>query len=142
MAKKTAAHDSARLKKAFLDAFRETGNITAAALEVDMSRRTHYRWLDEDEGYTEEFRDALEHASDLLEAEARRRAVDGVDEPTGWFQGTPGGYVRRYSDTLLIFLLKGARPEKYRERYEHTGKDGKDLSPTVVILPAKAPDGE
>jgi len=24
--------------------------------------------------------------------------------------------VREYSDTLLIFLLKGLRPEKYRER--------------------------
>jgi hypothetical protein len=29
-----------------------------------------------------------------------------------------------YSDTLLIFLLKGARPEKYRERADvrHSGK--------------------
>lgn len=42
----------------------------------------------------------MEEAADVLEAEARRRA-------------TVGG-----SDVLLIFLLKGARPEKYRDRYE------------------------
>ena len=29
-------------------------------------------------------------------------------------------YVREFSDTLLIFLLKGAMPEKYRERHEIT----------------------
>ena len=32
-----------------------------------------------------------------------------------------GGTVRRYSDVLLIFLLKGLRPEQYRERYEIKG---------------------
>ena len=29
--------------------------------------------------------------------------------------------LQEYSDTLLIFLLKGLRPEKYRERFEHSG---------------------
>src|SRR6266699_1263767 len=29
------------------------------------------------------------------------------------------GHVRKHSDTLLIFLLKARRPEKYRERIEH-----------------------
>jgi hypothetical protein len=34
--------------------------------------------------------------------------------------------VREYSDTLLIFLLKGMRPQKYRDqaRVEHTAPDG------------------
>ena len=32
-----------------------------------------------------------------------------------------GGYVRECSDTLLIFLLKGLRPEKYRDRMEVRG---------------------
>ena len=32
--------------------------------------------------------------------------------------------IQEYSDTLLIFLLKGVRPQKYRElrQTEHTGK--------------------
>ena len=34
--------------------------------------------------------------------------------------------VRKYSDTLLIFLLKAHRPKKYRETIHHavTGEDG------------------
>ena len=51
-------------------------------------------------------------AADILEDEVDRRAVEGVEKPVGWHKGKPGGYVREYSDTLLIFLLKGDRPEK------------------------------
>ncbi len=64
---------------------------------------------------------AEEVAADRLEAEAWRRAVEGVERPVGWYQGKPGGYVKEYSDVLLIFLLKGLRPEKYRERMELKG---------------------
>jgi hypothetical protein len=128
MAKKTKAHDSSLLKKRFLEAFRQTGNITQAAALAGMDRKTHYDWLEKDpQGYGKEFRDAEEHAIDLLEAEAWRRGLKGVRKPVGWHQGKPGGFVREYSDTLLIFLLKGARPEKYRERFEHVGKDGEAL---------------
>jgi len=33
-------------------------------------------------------------------------------------QGKVCGGIRKYSDTLLIFLLKAAYPEKYRERVD------------------------
>lgn len=54
----------------------------------------------------------------MLEQEARRRAVDGVED---FRLDRDGGEhtFRRYSDTLLIFLLKAKRPDVYRERYEH-----------------------
>ena len=35
-----------------------------------------------------------------------------------FWQGQVVGAVRKYSDTLLIFLLKSRRPEIYRERAE------------------------
>ncbi len=47
--------------------------------------------------------------------------LEGVEEPVGWYKGVPGGTVRRYSDVLLMFLLKALRPEKYRERVEVRG---------------------
>lgn len=130
-------HDLPQRKKkarqaAFLDAFRQTGNISTAAKLAEVDRKEHYRWLEAGGDYPQQFEDATETAADGLEAEARRRAVEGVEEPVGWFKGEPGGYVRKYSDTLLIFLLKGARPEKYRERYEHTGKDGEALFPQSI----------
>ena len=111
-------------KAAFLAAFRESGNVTVAAEAARITRQTHYKWLAEDAAYAEEFADANDQAVDRLEEEARRRAIEGVEEPVGWYQGSAGGTVRKYSDTLLIFLLKGARPDRYRERHEHTGKDG------------------
>lgn len=33
-------------------------------------------------------------------------------------------YEHSYSDALLIVLMKAARPEEFRERYEHTGANG------------------
>ena len=54
----------------------------------------------------------------MLEAEAYRRAVEGWVEPVGWYKGKAGGTVRRYSDTLLIFTLKGLLPDRYRDRVE------------------------
>ena len=44
--------------------------------------------------------------------------------PWGGYKGQAGGTVRRYSDTLLIFLLKGLKPEVYRERLEVQGTLG------------------
>jgi hypothetical protein len=44
--------------------------------------------------------------------------------------------VREYSDTLLIFLLKGARPQKYRDnvRQEVSGPNGAPLIPTKIVI--------
>ncbi len=70
----------------------------------------------EDREFQVALKSARVMAADVLEAEAHRRAVEGVEEPAGWYRGVAGGTVRRYSDNLLMFLLKGARPERYRER--------------------------
>ena len=83
-----------------------------------MGRRTHYDWLETDEGYTARFKEAEEGVTEALEAEARRRAQVGVEEPVH-FQGKRIDTIRRYSDTLLIFLLKARRPDTYRERFDH-----------------------
>lgn len=62
-------------------------------------------------------------ATDALEAEARRRAVDGVPEPV-FHQGKKCGTVKKYSDRMLEILLKGHRPEKFREKVDmnHSGR--------------------
>lgn len=135
-----AARNKTHLKKgAFLVAYASTGNICEAAKAARIERRQHYRWL-EDPEYAKAFDDAHETAGETLEAEARRRAESGWDEPV--FGKLPGkdtgsgqvGVVRKYSDTLLIFLLKGAKPEKYRERIDHNVKpDLTKLSPEELL---------
>ena len=130
-------------KKAFLAAFRETGNVRLACEAAEVGRSTHYGWLGADPSYQEAFDLAKEDAADILEAEATRRAVEGVKKLTGWYKGKPGGYVREFSDTLLIFLLKGLRPEVYRERVEVRGLLGKlDLNLLPNHLVARIAAGE
>lgn len=119
------AQATATAKDLFIDAYRQTGNVTAACEHVanttatTVGRRTHYDWLTSDADYVERFADAKAEAADRLVGEARRRATRGVEEPV-YYQGAEVGHIRRYSDTLLIFLIKGALPETYRERHQVT----------------------
>jgi hypothetical protein len=144
-------------QKAFLAAYVDCGNLTAAAAATKIQRQTHYDWLEGNE-YALAFAESKEMAGELLEKEARRRAAEGIKRlkfnqgqvitvPTGDWQ-CPVGHVgpkgergagvwecplcelpqepvmtpyieHEYSDTLLIFLLKGAMPNKYKDRVQH-----------------------
>lgn len=106
-------------KRAFLAALSEVGNITGASKITGIARKTHYNWMQEDPAYAAAYKEAIEEAAENLETEARRRAVQGTAKPV-FYQGNQCGTVQEYSDTLLIFLLKGAMPEKYAERYQGT----------------------
>ncbi len=125
-AKREAAQDR------FLAVFAECGCVSRAVEAAGVGRQTHYDWIDADEGYRARFEDAKEVAVDALEFEARRRAVDGVQEPVGWYKGVAGGTVTRYSDTLLIFLLKGWRPGRYRDRVELSGNVAVPVSAAIA----------
>ncbi len=102
-------------KKSFLEIYRQYGNITTAAEMAGLHRSTHYLWLKDDPEYAAAFDQATEEASERLEQEAWRRAVKGVEKPV-YQGGKRVGTIQEYSDTLLIFLLKGAKPSKYKER--------------------------
>lgn len=103
----------------FLEAFAQLGTISHAAEVAGINRSTHYLWMEQDPDYRAAYREAEQKAIEALEREARRRAIEGVEEPV-YHQGRVVGGVQKYSDTLLIFLLKGARPDKYRERVDLT----------------------
>ena len=113
-------------KRAFLAAYAHTGRITRAAKAAQVNWRNHYNWLKSDPGYPAAFAEAQSMAGDFLEDEAIRRALEGIQKPV-FYQGVHTDNVTEYSDTLLIFALKGAKPEKYRERFEHTGAGGGPL---------------
>jgi hypothetical protein len=96
--------------------------LQEACAAASIARSTAYQWRSDDADFAAGWDEALDEAADRMEREAFRRAVEGTNEPV-YHQGQEVGAVRKYSDTLLIFLLKAARPEKYRERTEtrHTG---------------------
>ncbi len=83
------------------------------------------------------FKAAEDAATDELIQEARRRAIEGIPEQTGWYRGQAGGTVQRYSDNLLMFLLKERRPE-FRDRFEISGSGGQPLQITVATYSAGA----
>lgn len=107
----------------FITRLAETANVSAACKRAKCSRTEAYRTRDEDELFKAAWEEALEIATEALELEARRRAEKGVLEPI-FYQGVKAGTIRRYSDTLMIFLLKAHKPEKYRDnvKNDHSGE--------------------
>ena len=99
------------------------GNRSRAAQAVPISTAMTWFWRRDDDIFRARYEEAMKIASELHENEMFRRSSEGVLEPV--FQGGRlVGSQRRYSDTLLIFALKGAMPEKYadRQKVEHSGQ--------------------
>lgn len=99
---------------AFCAALAQTCNVGKACAAVDIARQTAYRWREEDPDFAEQWDWAMKVGVSGLEDEAHRRGFEGTDEPV-FYLGEVAGTVRKYSDTLAIFLLKAHAPEKYRE---------------------------
>jgi len=76
-----------------------TGNVRLAATAAGVSREAPYKRAAVSPSFAADWLRAREDSVDVLEAEARRRGLT-------------------QSDTLLMFLLKADRPEKYRERVD------------------------
>lgn len=107
------------------------GNVSAACRVIKMARSTAYDHKEKDKEFARKWQEAVDQGTDNLEQEARRRAFTGTKKPI-FYKGQKIADVREYSDTLLIFLLKGNRPEKFIERQEITGRGGKDLIPSEI----------
>lgn len=115
-APQTAAQVERKLRQdAFLRVLARLGNISAAAKAVAMSRENHYDWLADDPTYRERYNAAMVQAGAVLEENAFQRAIDGWLEPV-YHEGRVAGHILRYDNRLLMDLLRGSMPEKYRER--------------------------
>lgn len=106
---------AAAQRKAFLAALSEGLTVSGAARCAGVARGTLYYWREEDPEFAADWKSAEEAGADALEDEALRRAVSGLVEPV-FYGGKEVGEVRKYSDSLLVFLLKARRPDKYRDR--------------------------
>ena len=117
----TLANTKAK-RVAFIAALRNSGNVRASCWQASISHKTAYRWRDTWATFADDWAEALEDACDVLEAEARRRAMS-------------------VSDGLLMFLLKAHRPEVFGDKSEIDIKSGGEKLPgPVIFLPVV--DGE
>lgn len=117
----------------FLTCLADTGNVSAAARNAAVSRSGAYALRLADENFAEAWAEAQAQAADALEMEARRRAVEGVEQPV-LYAGKPvcdeGGdpvTIRHYSDRLLELLLKANRPDPFKPGDEAQDDDGAPL---------------
>jgi len=123
-------------KKAFLEAFENNPSFTMAAETAHVDRKSIFNWRQTDKAFADAIEKIKPNAKvnylETLEEEARRRAKDGIDKPI-YYRGELVATIKEYSDTLLMFLLNGAAPEKYhRERVEVTGRDDGPIVIKVV----------
>lgn len=115
---------NAKKKVEFLSCLRDEGmTIRDAADRVGVSCTTLYKTRGEDVEFAAAWDVAYDQGTTVLEAEAQRRAVQGVTEPV-FNKGVIVGHVQKYSDLLLIFLLKARAPQRFRDNVDMTNSDG------------------
>lgn len=84
-------------REKFLAALKAGASVSKAATDAGIPRRTAYNWRDADKTFAESWDDAIEEGTDRLEDEGVKRGL-------------------ATSDTMLIFMLKARRPEKFKDR--------------------------
>ena len=95
-------------------------SIAAACSAAGIGRTMFFEWRRDDPEFAEQCEAAIEQGTDKLEDIARQRAAEG-------------------SDTLLIFLLKGRRPDKYRENIRQS--IDMDVKGALTVVIGERPDG-
>jgi hypothetical protein len=106
-------------KEEFFNVLADGGSVTAAASAIGVTRQAVYQLRKTDAQFAVDWDDAIEAGTDILEDEAVKRA-------------------KNHSDTLLIFLLKARRPDKYKERSETE----LTIRETELITPKEDDEGE
>ena len=102
----------------FLNAYARHPNKGEALRLAHISPEELSKRRNDDSDFARKYLEADELGNDVLEDAAVERAVKGWDEPIfDMRRGIQVGEVRKFSDSLLMFLLKGRR-KKFR------GEDG------------------
>ncbi|XPV77036.1 MAG: hypothetical protein ACNI27_03710 [Desulfovibrio sp.] len=124
---------SVRAQKNFLAALAESGNVTAAARDAGVSRSTLYALRKRNDEFAKAWRESAQIGIRVLEDEACRRAMEGVETPV-YYQGKEIGVAKKYSDTLLMALLKAHYPEKYADKGRSEPESGVNFSDLMAQI--------
>lgn len=117
-------------KEQYLLELSRTGQIVASAYVVGVCKQTITNHRDKDVAFADAVLEAIDRYRDSIDAEIRRRGVEGVEEPV-FYQGRVAGWVRKYSDALLIEHAKAHDP-----RYRNKLKLDAVVSGGVLVVPA------
>lgn len=134
-------------KETIIEMLEEIPNVTAVRKLLGVSADSYYTARKKDPEFARRVKLAREAGYDMMEHEAHRRAVEGWVEPVFYRgelvageDGKPVG-VRRYSDTLLKFLLKHCKPKKFNPGVNVNVGDGEKVKLVFNVgPPAKEAD--
>lgn len=131
------------LKKKLLHSLEKTlGNVTDACLKAKVSRKTYYKYINEDEAFKQRVNAIAEKAIDFVESKLFEK-IKGVQLPHTEVFCSDGHIITHETikhlapDTASIcfYLKTRAKHRGYIERTEVTGAEGQPLlSPTTVNL--------
>ena len=146
------AHPPYDWKPAFLAALRDMPVVRHACEVVGINRSTAYDARNAHEDFAQAWDEAMETGIDKAEQAAFRRGVEGWHEPVidkgrlayAYKRNADGSYepvlddkgqpvpltVRKHSNSLLQFVLKGRRRGTYGDKTELTGANG---GPVAVV---------
>lgn len=99
-------------KVKFLDALAQTGIIARACAAAKIAHLVFYYNYQSDPEFRRMVEDAMALGAIAIEDEAKKRALEGIEEDV-YFKYDKIGVIRKYSDFLIAFLLKGHFPHKY-----------------------------
>lgn len=102
-------------QRQFLVAFPGAITLKAAAKAVNIDIQTHYKWKHNSPAYAQCFESLNTYVVEAMEEEAKRRSLLGVEKNI-YYQGEVVGTEVIFSDQLLMFMLRAAKPDTYRER--------------------------
>ncbi|HEV2569299.1 hypothetical protein [Sphingomonas sp.] len=103
--------DRAR-KKLFLKALARGATMAEASRAARIGKRTVYEHVERDRTFAAACRAATEVVAPVIELEAFKRGVTGIEEDVISYGKHVGTRVKR-SDAILQTLLKGSNPDKY-----------------------------
>ena len=104
MAESLENHKNKERIKLFLETLSQTGNISASARVSGIGKQTVYDYKERYEWFRNSLLEAMSMFGDKLEGDAFNLIKKQMKEED--YKSNPA---------LLIFLLKGAKPEKYQE---------------------------
>lgn len=103
------------LKKRFLELLLHKsvlGNVTKAVEIMGLNRDTVYDWKSKDSEFAACWNRKIQETNDFLADEAENALLNGI---------------RAGNASLIIFTLKNRRPQKWKDRFEHTAKSNETI---------------
>lgn len=117
------------------------GCIFEAATQLGYDRGTIYKHMRKDEEFKKAVEEARETAKPMVVDELMQRVFVGVPEPL-YYQGAQvvdvSGrpvFLMKKTDKSLQMLAQALYPEKFRERFEHTGPNGGPMANVHIYIP-------